>query len=743
MSHRARWGAVFLAPVLTVALGATPAHTAQTAAEPAYERVLNGTFDTVKSPWWSSANSPSAVSLGRLCADVPAGTVNPWDSMIGQNDIPLEAGQPYTLRFTASATRDVSIRAVVQLPAAPATLNKTVAVTTTPKSFQFTGTSTTAGLHAQLQFQQGGAAQPFTLCLDDVSLTGGAIPPGGGRDFGSPVRTNQYGYAVHGPKKASIVNSSTQPVRWRLLDASGAVVKTGRTDVQGTDTASGDHVHIADFSAVRKAGTGYTLTVGDASSYPFAIADNPYSSLRKDALDYFYAVRSGTPIEARYAGEAYARPAGHVGVAPNKGDTDVPCLPGTCDYSLDVQGGWYDAGDQGKYVVNGALAAWQLMDSYERSRGQGDAAGLRDGLLSIPENDNGAPDVLDESRWETEFLLRMQVPAGEPLAGMAHHKIHDLAWTALPTQPEKDSQPRYLHPPSTAATLNLAAAGAQCARVWARYDAAFARTCLTAAKTAWKAALAHPDVYAPSSSSVGGGAYADTDVTDEFSWAATELYATTHDRAYLSRIDTRITPAGFSWRDTGALADLTVVRLPSRFPAPMVAAARKRVLAVADGFVRDQRSQGYPNPSLPADGVYVWGSNSVTANNALVIATAYDITHRDVYRGAVLESLDYLFGRNALNQSFVTGYGTQDSHNQHNRIWANQIDPKSPTPPPGSLAGGPDSALQDPVAQQNLVGCAPATCYIDDIYSYSTNEIAINWNSALAWVAGFTADSAR
>lgn len=743
MSHRARWGAVFLAPVLTVALGATPAHTARAAAEPAYERVLNGTFDTVKSPWWSSANSPSAVSLGRLCADVPAGTVNPWDSMIGQNDIPLEAGQPYTLRFTASATRDVSIRAVVQLPAAPATLNKTVAVTAAPKSFQFTGTSTTAGLHAQLQFQQGGATQPFTLCLDDVSLTGGVIAPGGGRDFGSPVRTNQYGYAVHGPKKASIVNSSTKPVRWRLLDASGAAVKTGRTEVQGTDTASGDHVHIADFGSVRKAGTGYTLAVGDASSYPFAIADNPYSPLRKDALDYFYAVRSGTPIEARYAGDAYARPAGHLGVAPNKGDTDVPCLPGTCDYSLDVQGGWYDAGDQGKYVVNGALAAWQLMDSYERSRGQGDTAGLRDGLLSIPENDNGVPDVLDESRWETEFLLKMQVPAGEPLAGMAHHKIHDLAWTALPTQPEKDSQPRYLHPPSTAATLNLAAAGAQCARVWARYDAAFARTCLTAAKTAWKAALARPDVYAPSSSSVGGGAYADTDVTDEFSWAATELYATTHDRAYLSRIDTRISSAGFSWRDTGALADLTVVRLPSRFPAPMVAAARKRVLAVADGFVRDQRSQGYPNPSLPAGGVYVWGSNSVTANNALVIATAYDITHRDVYRGAVLESLDYLFGRNALNQSFVTGYGTQASHNQHNRIWANQIDPKLPTPPPGSLAGGPDSALQDPVAQQNLVGCAPATCYIDDIYSYSTNEIAINWNSALAWVAGFTADSAR
>ncbi|MER6212264.1 glycoside hydrolase family 9 protein [Streptomyces sp. NPDC001642] len=749
--RRTGWGAAFLVSALTLAtLAATPVNPALPvasayASDAPYERVLNGTFDNGKTSWWSSGNTPSTVAAGRLCADVPAGTVNVWDSMIGQNDIPLEAGQPYTLRFTASATRDVSIHAVLQLPAAPftTTLNKTAALTTAPKTFQFTGNSTAADLHAQLSFQQGGAAQSFTLCLDDVSLTGGAVPPGGGRDFGSPVRTNQYGYAVHGPKKASIVNAATKPVSWHLLNASGAVVTSGRTHVQGTDAASGDHVHIADFSSVRRAGTGYTLVVGDATSHPFAIAENPYQALSKDSLGYFYDVRSGTPIEARYAGAAYARPAGHMGVAPNKGDTAVPCLPGTCDYSLDVQGGWYDAGDQGKYVVNGALAAWQLMDSYERSRAQGDVAGLRDGLLSIPENHNGVPDVLDESRWETEFLLSMQVPAGEPLAGMVHHKVHDLAWTALPTRPDQDSQPRYLHAPSTAATLNLAAAGAQCARVWARYDAAFAHRCLTAAETAWKAALAHPDVYAPSDDSVGGGAYADTDVTDEFSWAATELYATTHDRAYLSRIDTEITPAGFSWRDTGALADLTVVRLPSRFPARMVAAARKRVLAVADGFVRDERSQGYPNPNLPTDGAYVWGSNSVTANNALVIATAYDLTRRDGYRSAVLESMDYLLGRNALNQSFVTGYGTQASHNQHNRIWAHQIDPNLPNPPAGSLAGGPDSALQDPVAQQNLVGCAPATCYIDDIYSYSTNEVAINWNSALAWVATFAADAAR
>ncbi|MEV6607107.1 glycoside hydrolase family 9 protein [Kutzneria sp. NPDC051319] len=727
--------ALLVAAVLLVAtappLLAPPAHA------DGFERVLNGSFATGKTPWWSSGSTPSQVDDGRLCADVPAGTVNPWDSMIGQNDIPLEAGQPYTLRFTASATSNVTIRAALALAVKPNTsmFTKAVTIGTTVKSFTVTGVATIATLSGQLGFQLGANAGAFTFCVDDVSLTGGVIPPGGGHDYGSPIRVNQLGYLPSGPKQASIVDNADRPLSWQLKDSDGRTVATGRTKVQGDDAMSGDHVHIADFSTYRRSGHGYTLTVGSSVSEPFDIEADLYDSLRRDSLEYFYDNRSGTPIEAAYAGAAYARPAGHIGVAPNKGDTSVPCLPGTCDYSLDVAGGWYDAGDQGKYVVNGGLATWQLMDSYERQRSG-------DGLLAIPENHNGIPDVLDESRWEMEFLLSMQVPAGQPLAGMVHHKIHDLAWTPLPTMPQNDPQPRYLHPPSTAATLNLAATAAQCARVWALWDKAFAQRCLTAARTAWQAALAHPAIYAPADDNVGGGAYDDTDVSDEFSWAAAELYATTGDHTYLGHITTGITSAGFSWRDTGALADLTIVRAPWRFPAIMVLKARARVLKVADGYVKDLKSQGYPNPYRPTDGQYVWGSNSATTNNGLIIATAYDLTGRPGYRDAALESMDYLLGRNAVNQSFVTGYGERASHNEHNRIFAHELDPALPSPPTGSMAGGPNSGLQDPVAQQNLPGCRPAKCYLDEIDSYSTNEVAINWNSSLAWLAGFV-DSLR
>src|SRR5205823_12710496 len=153
----------------------------------------------------------------------------------------------------------------------------------------------------------------------------------------------------------------------------------------------------------------------------------------------------------------WARAAGHP-------DNAVSCASG-CTYTLDVSKGWYDAGDHGKYVVNGGIALFTLLDLYERTNILGTTATeLGDGTLDIPEGANGTSDLLDETRWELEFVLGMQVPDGSPLAGMAHHKIHDDDWTPLPTAPASDTTPRHLHPPSTAATLNFAAVTAPCAR---------------------------------------------------------------------------------------------------------------------------------------------------------------------------------------------------------------------------------------------------------------------------------------
>ncbi|GJF27883.1 endoglucanase [Kitasatospora sp. NE20-6] len=560
---------------------------------------------------------------------------------------------------------------------------------------------------------------------------------------GSTVRVNQLGYLPDGPKRATVVSSATAPLAWQLRNAAGTAVASGTTTVRGADAASGDATHLADFSAWTGTGTGFTLVVDGQTSYPFDISAALYDGLRADSMQFFYQQRSGIAIDAALAGSAYARPAGHLGVAPNKGDTSVPCQAGVCDYSLDVRGGWYDAGDQGKYVVNGGIATWQLVNSFERAHRAGGDAGVGDSTLKVPERGNGTPDVLDEARWELDFLMRMQVPTGKPLAGMAFHKIHDAQWTGLPTRPELDSQQRELHKPSTAATLNLAASAAQCARVYAPYDAAFAARCLDAARRAWTAAKANPNVLAPATDSTGGGAYEDNQVTDEFYWAAAELLATTGETQYRDAVTSsavHTAPAdGAWWGGTATLGKITLATVPGvALPADDVTRLRGQLTTAADGYLTTMAGQGYAVP-IASDG-YVWGSNSSVANNAMIIAVAYELTGQQRYRTGALESLDYLLGRNALNQSYVTGYGEHASENEHHRFWAHQNDASLPHPPAGSFAGGPNSGLQDPIATAQLAGCAPAKCYIDDIGSYSTNEVAINWNAPLAWLAAFAAE---
>ncbi|MGW5364368.1 glycoside hydrolase family 9 protein [Actinopolymorpha pittospori] len=579
------------------------------------------------------------------------------------------------------------------------------------------------------------------------------LSPEGGdpiaRGTGPRVRVNQVGYLPRGPKNATVVSAATEPLTWQLRGAAGQVVARGKSTPRGLDPASGQRVQTIDFGSFERPGSRYTLTADGATSYPFDISDHVYDGLRSDALKFFYIQRSGIPIESSLVGARYARPAGHVGVPPNTDDADVPCQKGVCDYRLDVRGGWYDAADQGKYVVNGGIAASQLLSTWERtSHAPGDQTkAFADGSLRVPEHGNATPDILDEARWELAFLLRMQVPPGLPLAGMAHHKIHDRAWTPLPTSPQDDPQPRELHRPSTAATLNLAAAGAQCARVFKPFDHAFADRCLSAAKTAWTAAKAHPKIYASDSDAGGGGAYGDRDVDDEFYWAAAELYLTTGQQTYLDAVRSSplhradvFAPGGFGWQSVGALGRLDLASVPSRLPAAERRLARGSVIAAADTYLARQRQQAYGVPMRNDAASYAWGSNANILNNLVVIATAYDLTGRAGYRDGALRGMDYVLGRNGLNNSYVTGYGEHSSQNQHSRIFAHQLDPKRPHPPTGTMAGGANAALQDPVVQKRLAGCRPQLCYLDDIRSFATNEYAINWNSALTWMVSFAAD---
>lgn len=596
-------------------------------------------------------------------------------------------------------------------------------------------------------------------CIPRVKAGGGTASPTGAPSAqsasGPPapaVRVNQVGYLTTLAKRATVRTESATPLPWEIRGAGGAVVAKGTTRVFGDDPAAGERVHTVDFTPFVTPGTEYVLAVGADKSSPFDIGDSIYADLRVDALRFFYYARSGMPIAMPFAKEErWTHPAGHAG------DKSVPCAPDSgCKYSLDVSGGWYDAGDYGKYVVNGGIAVWTLLDQYERSRFLGAPKGaVGDGALGIPESGNGVPDILDEARYEVEFLLRMQVPDGEPKAGMAHHKVHDVKWSPLGQPPNESTLPRFLRPPSTAATLNLAAAAAQAARIWQNIDKVFSAKCLAAAEKAWAAAQANPAVYAPGSDKEGGGPYDDRNVQDEFYWAAAELYATTGKRVYEDFVksspffkhfpwkadgsESGGAASSMTWQDTAALGSISLAVAPSSLDKNAVADLRRQVDAAADAFLglSDRSGHGVPVGSGQRSG-YPWGSNSLVLDNAIVLALAHDFTHDPKYLAGVVAAMDYILGRNPLAKSYVSGYGENSLEHPHHRFFANQLDPRFPPPPPGFVSGGPNSGLQDPaVKAAGLTGCAPQKCYLDHIQAYSANEVAINWNAPLAWVAAY------
>ena len=572
----------------------------------------------------------------------------------------------------------------------------------------------------------------------------------GWADVGNP-RVNQVGYLPNGVKIATYKTAHTARQTWQLRK-NGKLVARGKTSGATADAASGDHLQQIDFSTVAATGSGFTLAVGADTSYAFAISPTVFRAPLYDALKYFYHNRSGIAIDAQFTGGGFtsyaadrkwARAAGHVGAGVNHGDFKVPCWAGTCAYTLDVPKGWYDAGDHGKYVVNAGISVWTLLNMYERGLHWGTTARWGDGTLNIPESANGVPDVLDEVRWELEFMLSMQVPAGQARAGMVHHKIHDVGWTGLPLAPDADPQQRALVPPSTAATLNLAATAAQAARIWKDRDPGFAARCRDAAQSAWDAARAHPaDLYKGGYDN-GGGAYDDGTVDDDFYWAAVELYITTGDTRYLPTIDAySITRSDFNWANTelAGLVSLATVVTPAT--ANRRDAAQQKIIRIATTHRATQNASGYSAPLTRAE--YDWGSNSGVANKLLLMGLAYTFSKNRDYADGVTKGIDYLLGRNTFSTSFVTGEGTVTAQHPHHRFWAGALNPAFPFAPPGALTGGPNAGLQDPFAASHLSACVarPATCWVDHIEAYSVNEITINWNAPLVWLFDFQNDVA-
>jgi endoglucanase len=770
----------------------------------AAELLGNNHFENgVGLPWTEVETAPAHadwdITNGKYNINVTNNGTNKWDVQFRHRGLTIEQNHTYNVQFTIESPVDCKVYAKIgemgpnaageyleywhnssaewqpfQVKAGvPLVVNQNFTMKS-PTSAKCEFAFHVAG--SELYNGTVSNATPHKVSFSNIHLDDPQYP---GRPAVIPeptnaIRVNQVGYAPGLNKVATLVSPSTTPVDWSLINSAGTVVKTGKSVVKGADHASGDNVHTIDFSSYTTPGIGYKLSVADsavdltkttvANSMKFSIGNDLYSTMKYNAIKYFYHSRSGVPITMPYADrQDLTRLPGHPSdVLTNAAGTWFSSIGND---TLDVTGGWYDAGDHGKYVVNGGISTWTVYNQYERALYKGDvtAKPIADGTMNIPESGNSVPDILDEARFNTELFLKMQIPTGKAYAGMVHHKAHDEAWTALAIRPDQDAQKRYLQPPSTAATLNMAAVTSQASRLWAKYDKAFADKCLAASKVAWDAAIANPKIYATMDQGTGGGAYGDDNVTDEFYWAASELYITTGEAKYLDymkanssdkylKMPSKLTggedkglTGAFDWGNVAGLGTVSLALVPNGLPAADVTAAQASIKEAADTFIAIENKEGYGVPieeSALSDELsgYAWGSNSFVANNAIVMGYAYDFSKDVKYLNGASTAMDYLLGRNANVQSYVTGYGENPLENPHHRFWSFQADPSFPTAPAGCLSGGPNSGLQDPWVKGSgwKPGVRPAAkCFMDNIESWSTNEITINWNAPLAWMSSY------
>jgi len=493
---------------------------------------------------------------------------------------------------------------------------------------------------------------------------------------------------------------------------------------KSADGATGRTIYRGDFSAFQQTGEYRVVTSHGDSSSSFVISDSVYDQVFRKALRGFYLQRCGMPLLATYAG-VYQHASCHPLDGVFHSSTD------TSGFHI-ATGGWHDAGDYGKYIVNAGISAGTLLLAYEMfpSRFSSDD-------LGIPESGNSVPDILDEVRYELAWFLTMQRPDGGFWFKLTRAQFEGFV------MPQNDTGSRNIYAVSSAATGDAVAVLARGARLFAPLDTAFSRICLDAAVRGWQYLSAHADIVPvggfknPSGTSTGE--YGDGNDSDERLWAAAELFETTGFSGYNDYFQGSLIlgsqfDRAMSWGYVRPLALMTYLR--SKQPAAVALVKddlRLSLISYCASQVSKRNNSGYQTVLQPGD--YVWGSNSGALNAAVLLLSGAVETGDTSYVQAAADQLHYVLGVNGLSRSFVTGLGENPPRQPHHRPSASD---GIPDPVPGLLAGGPDQYRSDPVLQALYTSSTPpALCYVDSLPSYASNEIAINWNAPLVFVAGF------
>jgi endoglucanase len=540
---------------------------------------------------------------------------------------------------------------------------------------------------------------------------------------GEKVYVNQVGYLTASNKYVFV---SKPAESFKILNISDkSIVFSGKFNLYITnDLSSGLTTYKGDFTELKKPGKYILISSNNDTSYQFQISDTVYNDVYKKTMKSYYFQRCGSDLLYQYAG-VYQRAKCH--------QTDALFHLSTNRSGFNpATGGWHDAGDYGKYVVNAGVSVGTLLLGYELMP---DKFYFDD--LNIPESKNGVPDILDEVRYELEWLIKMQ----DTISGGVFTKLTRQDFEGF-VMPADDKGTRYIYQISSCATGDFCSMTAMAARLYKKYDPEFSVSCLNAAKKAWNYLTKNTSIVPtggfknPSGTSTGE--YGDFDDRDERLWAAVELFKSTGEDLYHNYFlahyaDKGLFNSTMSWSDVGPLALLSY--LTSNQSNKNIDVSNK-ILAGLNNYCQllsfRQMNDGF-DLVLSKD-EYNWGSNSTILNEALLLEICGIYNKNSKYTEIALEQLNYVFGINYYNISYVTGIGSKYVMTPHHRPSASD---GIVQPIPGFIAGGPNRNLDDNVLKSLYTrNTPPMQCYTDNVDSYASNEICLNWNAPLVFLTG-------
>lgn len=482
---------------------------------------------------------------------------------------------------------------------------------------------------------------------------------------------------------------------------------------------SGDIVWWLDFSSVTSAASCYVFDpTNNTRSGRFEIGDDVYNDVLKTALRALYYQRCGTAKPAAFAGAGWsdASPC-HMGTQQDATCRLVSDPQASNEY--DLHGGWHDAGDHNKYVNWTFGVLTDLLLAYEEDpMVWSDDSG-------IPESGNGVPDILDEVRYELDWLRRMQLPDGSVIGKVA--ATTGSSGTTSP--PSADASTRRHSGVSTSATFSTAAVFALAS---IQFDAvgqtAYASTLRDAAIAGYTWAVANPNVISTNNGLVNPdpelGAY-DTGMRQLA--AAVYLYAATGTNSYRSYVDAHYNDAhllqwGYAYPFEASEQDMLLYYANGASPTPAVLTAIQNAFAQSMSMNNGDNLPAYQNGTdayraYMASNNYTWGSNTTKGHQGSMFTSmndyALDPPNATDLEQAAAGFVHYFHGVNPNNTAYLTNMGSLGAERSVNSIYHGWFEDGSALwdeagvstygPAPGFVPGGPNPTY-------DWDGCCPNNC---------------------------------